>query len=92
MCPACWELRAVKVPDQKSSTTGLQTASLVLGCISLLPIPLLQLASIIIGIVALVKAREGPARAARRRPIIGLCLTGVGLMWWVLAIVAVALK
>jgi hypothetical protein len=84
MCPACWELRAIKVPEQKSSMTGLQTAALVLGCIAILPIPLVQIASLVLGIVALVKARQGPARAVRWKPILGLCLTGVGLMWWVL--------
>jgi hypothetical protein len=92
MCPACWELRAVKVPEQKSSSTGLQTAALVLGCIAILPIPLVQLASLVLCIVAIVKARHGPARAVRWKPVVGLCCTGVGLSFWVAVIGFAVLK
>ena len=83
MCPACWDLRAVKVPELKqSSPTRLQTAALVVGCIAILPIPQVEIASLIVCIIALVKAK-GPAREARWKPVVGLCGTGVGFLIWV---------
>ena len=88
MCPACWELRAVKVPDQRSLNTGLQTAALVLGIISAVH-PCLMVASLVVGIIAIVKAKEGPAKAARWRPIVGLCCTGLWMLVWI-AIISVA--
>ncbi|MHB8879630.1 MAG: hypothetical protein ACYC8T_38565 [Myxococcaceae bacterium] len=80
MCPACWELRAKKVLPQKAeSGTRLQTAGLVLGCISLLPIWFIQLVSLVVNIIAIVKAKAPPARDVRWRPITGLVLTLVGI-------------
>jgi hypothetical protein len=91
MCPACWELRAVKVPELKqSSPTRLQTAALVVGCISVLPIIQLQIGSLVLCIVALVKAKDGPARAVRWKPVVGLCCTLAGMMIW-LAIIGIAI-
>lgn len=80
MCPSCWELRSRAVPANTTSPTRLQTAGLVLGCISLLPIWFIQLISLVINIVAIVKAKQGPARAVRWRPITGLVLTCVGIV------------
>ncbi len=81
MCPACWDLRGRSVaPQTVSSGTGLQTAALVLGCIALLPVPVLQIISVVVNVVALVKAKHPPARNVRWRPITGLALTGVGLV------------
>jgi hypothetical protein len=91
MCPACWQLRAQRVPAQQaSSSTSLQTAGLVIGCISVLPILPLQITSLVINIIAIVKAREGPARAVRWRPVVGLCATGLGLLVWVVIILVAA--
>jgi hypothetical protein len=81
MCPACWEMRQRKVPPQEvQSGTRMQTVGLVLGCISLFPIWFLQLLSLVINIVAIVKAKEPPARDVRWRPIVGLVLTVLGLV------------
>jgi hypothetical protein len=91
MCPACWEMRARKVPAaEATSSTRLQTAGMVIGLISILPIPVLQIASLVLNIIAIVRAKEGAARAARWRPIVGLCGTGVGLLFWIVIIVLVA--
>lgn len=79
MCPSCWELRSRTVAPQKTSSgTRLQTAGLVLGCISLLPVIALQIGSLILNIVALVQAKEPPARDVRWRPALGLVLTLLG--------------
>lgn len=82
LCPSCWELRSQRVPlQQKQSETRLQTAGLVLGIISLAPFCIaLQLGSVAVNIIAIVRAKEGEARKVRWRPIVGLCLTGVGLL------------
>ena len=83
MCPACWELRsrvASAQPKTKGSGTALQTTGLVLGLFALLPIPALQIASVITNIVGIAKAKEPPALNVRWRPMVGLSLTGVGLV------------
>ncbi len=83
MCPACWELRHQRIETNqgRSSGTALQTAGLVLGIIALVPMCVaVQLASLIVNIVALVRAKEPPASLVRWRPITGLALTAVGLI------------
>ncbi len=81
LCKSCWELRDQKVaPNAVYSETRLQTAGLVLGCCCVLPIPLLILASTVVNIIAIVKAKEGKAREARWKPIVGLCATGFGAL------------
>ncbi|MDY7226520.1 B-box zinc finger protein [Hyalangium rubrum] len=86
MCPACWELRGRNVTvNQARSGTGLQTAGLVLGVISLIPMCVaIQIASLVLNIVALVKSKEPPADKVRWQPITGLILTAVGLVATVL--------
>jgi hypothetical protein len=84
MCPACWELRSrnVTVNQARDSGTRLQTAGLVLGVISLIPMSMcvaVQIASLILNIVAWTKAKEPPASRVRWRPQLGLVLTLVGL-------------
>jgi hypothetical protein len=79
MCPACWELRERSVKPQQQSRTALQTTGLVLGCVSLAPLWFVQVISIVVNIVAIVKAKEGPAYDVRWRPITGLVLTAVGI-------------
>ena len=51
----------------------------MLGCLSLLPIWFLQLISLVVNIVAIVKAKQSPAREVRWRPVTGLVLTLVGV-------------
>jgi hypothetical protein len=83
MCPACWGLRARTVTPQKETdpNKALLTAGLVLGVISLVPGCLaLQIGSLIVNTVALVRARQPPARDLRWRAILGLCLTGLGIV------------
>lgn len=83
MCPACWALRSQRVEANqgRSSGTALQTAGLVLGVIALVPMCVaFQIASLIVNIVALVKAKEPPASLVRWRPITGLALTAVGVI------------
>ena len=90
MCPACWQLRERVVVQTVQSGTRLQTAGLVLGCISLLPIWFLQLISLVVNIIAIVKAKESPAREVRWRPILGLALTLVGAVGMVVLFIALA--
>ncbi|MFL5346278.1 MAG: hypothetical protein ACJ8AT_15930 [Hyalangium sp.] len=81
MCPACWALRAQRVEANqgRGGGTALQTTGLVLGLLALVPMCVaFQLASLIVNIVALVKAKEPPASLVRWRPITGLVLTAVG--------------
>ena len=83
MCPACWALRTQRVESNqgRGSGTALQTAGLVLGIIAVIPMCVaFQLAALVVNIVALVKAKEPPARLVRWRPITGLALTVVGLV------------
>ncbi len=90
MCPACWTLRAQQVkPVKASSGTALQTTGLVLGALAMIPcLWPVQLASLIVNILALVRAKDGPARAVRRRAVIGLALTGLGVALDVISFVA----
>lgn len=87
MCPACWELRLRRVETNqgRGSGTALQTSGLVLGVIALVPMCVaFQIASLIVNIIAIVKAKEPPARLVRWRPITGLVLTVVGVLMTVL--------
>jgi len=81
MCAGCWEVRTRNVgePRAEKASTALQTGGLVLGAASLLPLPTVQFASVVIGIIGLVLARTEAARKVRWRPIVGLCLTLVGV-------------
>ena len=81
LCKNCWELRDQKVqPIKEYSATRLQTAGLVMGCFCILPIPVLILGSLVVNIMAIAKATDGPARAVRWRPIVGLCVTLFGIL------------
>ncbi len=82
MCPACWELRARTVPANqgRGGGGGLQTAGLVLGIFSLFPMCVaIQVASLVLNLVALSRVKEAPPGYGRWRPITGLVLTGVGV-------------
>lgn len=90
MCPSCWELRAQKVPALTApSGTRLQTTGLVLGALSVLPIWPLILGSLITNIVAIVKAKEPPARDVRWRPVAGLTMTILFSLMWIAFLLAV---
>lgn len=82
MCPACWNLRSRSVTaNQAKSGTGLQSAGLLLGVLSLVPMCLVvQAASLVLNIIAIVKAKEPPASTKRWQPITGLTLTVIGLI------------
>lgn len=67
-------------PNLEYSETRLQTTGLVLGCCCVLPIPVLLIASTIVNLIAIVKAKEGRAREARWKPVVGLCVTGFGML------------
>lgn len=91
ICASCFELRGQKVVQiAQTSPTRLQTAGLVLGCICLLPIPALIIASLVVNGVAIYRAKEGPARVARWKPILGLCLTMVGVLELVVGVAVLA--
>lgn len=81
MCPGCWALRAAKVePQAKYSGTALQTTGLVMGAIAVLPIPAIQIGAVVVNIIALVKAKEGPAYDARWKAKLGLGLACLGVL------------
>jgi hypothetical protein len=90
MCPACWELRSRNVVDQTSKpSTAIFTASLVLGIISLLPLPVVMFVSLVVGLMALVRAKN-QFEAQRWKPIVGLVLTVLSLLGWFLLLVLAA--
>lgn len=83
MCVACWELRSRTVAQQQKpdSGTALFNVGLGLGLVSLIPFLLaIQVASLVVNIVALVHARKPSVRALRWRAWLGLGLTGAGLL------------
>jgi hypothetical protein len=83
ICTACWELRAKVVePEQRQSKTRMQTTALVLGCVSCLPIPALMIASLVVCIMALVKAKEPESKAVRWKPALGLAITLLSILFW----------
>jgi hypothetical protein len=86
MCPNCWELRSRSVPEnQGRGGTNLQTLGLVLGVCSLVPMCVaFQIASLVVNIVALVKARNLPEGQPRWKSTTGLILTLVGVALTVL--------
>jgi hypothetical protein len=81
MCPNCWELRSRSVTEnQGRGRTNLQTVGLVLGFFSLVPMCLaIQIASLVVNIVAIVKAKELPEDHPRWKSITGLILTIIGV-------------
>lgn len=87
MCPACWDLRSKVVVDQTSKpSTAIFTASLVLGCVSLIPLPVVMIVSFVVGIIAIVQSR-GPMAHQRWKGLVGLGLTvASGLFWIVLVL------
>jgi hypothetical protein len=62
--------------------TRLQTAALVIGILSVLPIWPLMVGAVVVGIAGIVKAKEPPARDVRWRPILGLCIASVSIVSW----------
>jgi predicted RNA-binding Zn-ribbon protein involved in translation (DUF1610 family) len=87
ICPNCWALRSKVVVENKAHSGRLQTTSLVLGVISLAPIPAVMLASLIVGIIALVKAKTDIERANRWKPIAALCLTVASIFFWAIVLI-----
>jgi hypothetical protein len=77
LCPSCWALRAAESIEgvAPGSDTTWQTAGLVMGVASFIPCCFIAVPAIVINIVAIVKAKQGAARAVRWRPIVGLCLS-----------------
>lgn len=76
LCKSCWDARSKFVDLRKSeSRTNLQTAGLVLGVLSLIPFPVFQLASIIVNVLGISRAREGTPRAHRWKNIVGLVIS-----------------
>lgn len=75
MCPGCWALAGPNIGRNQSGGTSLQTAGLVLGLLSIIPICLIHPFSLVVNIVAIVKAKHPPARDVRWKPIVGLVLT-----------------
>lgn len=89
MCPACWELRSRSVVDQTTRpSTAVFTAALILGVISLLPLPVVMITSVVVGIIALVRAK-GDYESQRWKPLVGLALTVLSALGWIV-FVAVA--
>jgi hypothetical protein len=72
VCPSCWARQA-----PAPTSEALQTAGLVVGLLSIVPCCPLAIASLILNIVALVKA----TKESRWKPIVGLVVTlAVGLL------------
>ena len=73
ICPACW----AKLPNatQTAGGTGLQTAGLILGIASVIPCCPLALVSTVVNVIAIIQAKNPPARDVRWKPILGLCLS-----------------
>ncbi len=91
MCPGCWDKRAQSAQAQAPhSTTRLQTLGLVLGCISLLPIPAVQLSAVLVCIIGWVKARAPELATVRWKPKLGLGLAATGILIDVLLIALLA--
>ena len=80
MCPNCWALRSRIVPEnQGRGGSNLQLVGLVLGVVSLVPMCVaIQIASLVVNIVAVVKARQLPEGSPRWQSITGLALTLLG--------------
>ena len=93
LCPGCADLRVQRVAPVVvgASNTGLQTTGFVLGLISLLPIPVVMIASVVINIIALVKAKEPPASLKRWKSWVGLTLSCLSIAGWGGLFVLVAL-
>lgn len=91
LCASCWELRAQRVAETVKVTgnggKGLGTTGLVLGILSIFPLPPLMLASLVINILALTRSERG----TRTKPVVGLVLTlAFGFAWLVALVVAMA--
>ena len=67
-------------PNEVHSKTRLQSMGMGLGIAAVLPIPALQIAAVIVNIIALVKAKEPEQIAVRWKSYVGLSCTGVGLL------------
>lgn len=81
LCKSCWDLRDQKVaPNVEYSETRMQTTGLVLGCCCVLPIPVLLIASLVVNLIALAKAKTEKQLAVRWKPIVGLCVTCFGIL------------
>ncbi|MBK8169481.1 MAG: hypothetical protein IPK60_03950 [Sandaracinaceae bacterium] len=79
MCPACWALRAQSVTTNKEhSPTRIHSVGLGLGIASLLPIPVLQIGSLVVNIIALVRSFTPETESSRWKAILGLVLTVFG--------------
>ena len=84
MCPACWARYAAAAQTAARGGTGLQTAGLVLGVVSIIPCCPIAIVSFVLNVAAIILAKEPPARDVRWRPVLGLVLTVV----WAFAQVA----
>ncbi len=86
LCPNCWDLRSkTTVPQNNDRDARLQTTGFVLGFISLLPFWPVVLASLIINIVSLVKAKpDSPLRPKRWKSVTGLVVTLCSCSLWAL--------
>jgi len=83
MCTGCWELRTAHVASLPQPRAP-GSAGLVLGLVSLLPLPPLQLLSLIVNVVSLAKMEPG---RSRWRPMVGLGLTVAGGLLTLLMII-----
>lgn len=89
MCPTCWDLRTRTVDAPERHGPALPIIGLILGVLSLLPACfVLQIAALVVNIIAFGRTREPPERARRWMPITGLVLTGVGFV----GVVIIALR
>lgn len=75
LCPGCWELRGQRVVAPKPGR-GLETAGLWLGGFSLLCLPPVIMASLVVNGIALSRAAPGE----RQKPLLGLGLTAAGIV------------
>ncbi len=84
LCPKCWDLRTQSVQTQATQESRrLQIGGLVLGCLSFLH-PLIMVGSLILNIREL--RRGGTSGGSQWMNVVGLGLTGVGMLVWVVGI------
>lgn len=80
LCPKCWELRTAVVVEQTATESKrMQIGGLVLGVVAFLN-PLVQVASLVLNVRELIKKRGGTRSWMN---VVGLGLTGVAMLSWV---------
>jgi hypothetical protein len=75
-------------PDATPCAKIVGNRGLVLGGFAMLPIPALQLVSLVVNLLGFFRAKEGESRRLRWKNTLGLALTAVGILIFVVLLVA----